>query len=121
MIKRILLIVSLFVLVSCSRTEDQVNEIDPSAQIVSAVKIYSGGSQSIKITYRLSNVQNVQRTLIANFNYGFSGATNAEVPTVPGEAIVYDHGNSNPSANYYFIFNMNDGRQIATPIVTFYF
>ena len=88
---------------------------------MSAVKVYAGSNPSIKITYRLSNTANVTRTFINNLNYGFSGAPTVEVPTIDGEAIVYDHGNFNFSANYYFIFNMNNGTQIVTNVATFYF
>lgn len=60
----------------------------------------------------------VQRTLIANQATGFSGFPNVEIPTTDGQAIVYDHGNFNSSANYYFIFNMKDGSQKQSQIFT---
>lgn len=106
---------------SCNKSESVDADPVPSALIISAIKVFAGGNPSIKITYRLSNTSEVARTLIANFNYGFSGATNAELPTVDGEAIVYDHGNFNTSANYYFVFIMRDGSQIQTTITTFNF
>lgn len=108
------------VILGCSR-EQAEEPLPPSAQIITATKVYSGGNPSIKITYRLNNTSSVAKTIIANLNYGFSGSTNAELPTVDGEAIVYDHGNSNTSANYYFIFNLKNGTQVTSQIMTFYF
>lgn len=117
----ILIVVMLLQGCSKEETDRTGNEGTPHAVIVSATKVSSGGNPSIRIVYRLTNTSEVSRTLIANLNYGFSGATNVEVPTADGEAIIYDHGNSNQSANYYFIFNMQDGSQKTSNIMTFYF
>lgn len=117
--KKILFILGLCFLISCSRSS--LNNIteppNPTAEILSAVKVYAGGNPSIFITYKLTNTSNVTKTFINNMGYSLP----AEVPTVDGQATVYEHGNFNNSANYYFIFNMKNNTQITSPIMTRYF
>jgi hypothetical protein len=106
-----LLFVLLTSLASCSRqvdtTQQQIQQsTEPTAQINSTVKVYAGSTPSLKITYTLKNIANVQTIKLNNT---FS------IPVKEGQAFTYDPAAGFTNNRFYFwVFTLKDGKEIFT-------
>lgn len=115
--KKILFILLLAVsVVSCQKEtaeQRQVISTEPIAEITKTTKVFAGSNPSVKIDYTLTNTANVQSIKLNNV---------LDVVVKDGNGVLYDHqGGGNWFANYWFIFFMKDGKQITTPVKTYYF
>jgi hypothetical protein len=113
--KKIIILISMAVFfVSCTKevpTTQVVSQI-PQATIISVYKVYAGANANNKITYTLSNLQDVQKV-----NFIISGSTVIiTIPAVTGKAVVYDMVSPIGPVYYSFLFTMKNGNQLPTPV-----
>jgi len=106
-----LIFIVLIAFASCSKqvdtTQQQLQQVaEPIAEIISTVKTYSGSTPSLRITYTLKSISSVKAIRINN---------TLPVVVKEGAGSIQD-----PAAGftnnyfYYWVFDMQDGKQIFT-------
>lgn len=113
-----LIFIALIALASCSKQVDiaqqQVQQSEtPTAEINSTVKVYAGSTPSLRITYTLKSITNVKAIRLNN---------TIPIAIKEGQSTVQD-----PAAGftnnifYYWVFDMQDGKQIFTNPKQYFF
>ncbi len=103
-----LIFIVLIAFASCSKQVDttQQQSETPTAEITSTVKVYAGSTPSLRITYTIKSVSSVKAIRINN---------TLPVVVKEGAGSIQD-----PAAGftnnyfYYWVFDMQDGKQIFT-------
>ena len=103
-----LIFIVLIAFASCSKQVDttQQQSETPTAEITSTVKVYAGSTPSLRITYTIKSVSSVKAIRINN---------TLPVVVKEGAGSIQDPvaGFTN-NYFYYWVFDMQDGKQIFT-------
>lgn len=104
-----LIFIVLIAFASCSKQVDttQLQQVaEPTAEIISTVKVSAGSTPSLRITYTLKSISSVKAIRLNN---------TMPILVKEGQSFIQD-----PAAGftnnyfYYWVFDMQDGKQIFT-------
>jgi len=113
-----LIFIVLIAFASCSKqvgtTQQQLQQVaEPTAEIISTVKTYSGSTPSLRITYTLKSISSVKAMRLNN---------TMPILVKEGQSFIQD-----PAAGftnnyfYYWVFDMQDGTQKFTQPKQYFF
>lgn len=101
---------------SCTKQADnkqQAQVQEPTAEINSTVKTYSGSNPSLRITYTLKSVSSVKAIRLNN---------TMPIFVKEGQSFIQDHAAGFTNNMFYFwVFDMQDGKQIISNPKQFFF
>lgn len=110
--KTILLFISI-ALASCAKQSPTVTQLfQPTTTITSVTKVNSGSNWTIRISYTLSSLSDVQ-------DIHLTGSTYTILPLIPGTGTVYDNLSTIGMVQYNFTITMHDSSRVVTPLQTY--
>lgn len=111
-----LIFIAFIALASCSKKVDTTQlqqTTEPTAEIISTVKTYSGSNPSLRITYTLKSITNVKAIKLNN---------TIPITVKEGQSTVQDPAAGFTNNFFYFwVFDMQDGKQIFTNPKQYFF
>lgn len=96
--KKLLFLASILLFTSAKAQET------PTGEIISVKKVTDKGRERVKVTYKLTNLQEVMSIQLA-------GSTLKDIDIIEGEQVFYDNNQLLTNLEYHFVFTMNGNRR----------